>query len=801
MTVTPTMVATLGTAYWYGGQVSGAPAAMALSNGTLSNWSTGQTYAATGLVPGPTDNVIFSAAGATQQGNVVLGANMTVNSLTFNDTNTVTIGSDGNTLTLMGTGSGVNSAISANQNATINANLALGAAQTWTVASGKTLTIGGAVSGAFGLTTAGGGTLAVANGGTTSSLTNTAITNDATLVFNPSSAGISVSSSISGPGSLYQVGSGATTLSGALSYTGSTIVSQGMLVLAGNSLSSPDLSIVSGGTLQINSPSSAGGGVGVETSITGGGVYQKTGPGLWDMVGVGTNKSVSLSQGALIDVEGGELRLGWDLSAWCSWANNMAGLNVASGAIFDLWDSNTINVDALTGAGTVQAGEGSMMPTLVVGVAGGSGTFSGTIKNNGGTACLIKAGTGVQTLSGINTYSGPTAVNGGTLQIGNGGSGENLASPTVAVSNNATLAFSHSDTLTYSGAISGSGQVTEQGGGMLILSGSNTYSGPTTVTGGTLEIGNGGTGEYLTSPSITMSSNATVEFNHADTYPGGYSGTISGSGQFVKAGSGSLTLNGANSYTGATTISAGTLVLGGSDLPMTTALTVATGGALDMGGNSQAIGSLSGAAGAIIMNNLVHPSHTYTSSLTVSPTSGTTTFAGNIVELDTVEFPRQRGVDDVRQRRIGPHRGEHVFRRDDDRRRRAGDRRRQRLARQRVGVDQRRRAVGFGERRGHSRIARGLVAGRFGRCCLERRGVGPGDDRRLRERNGKHGDARRRLPHCRKAVGEAPSAELPRPCRSRVRSPCLLLPSGCSVGRGDGARRHSRFGGRVRRNG
>ncbi len=128
VTVTPVTTTPLGTAYWYGGQVTGALAVMDLSSGTLSNWSTGQTYTATGLVPGPTANVIFSTtAGATQQSNVVLGANMTFNSLTFNDVSPVTIGNDGNTLTLLGTGSGASSAVSVNQNATINANLVLGA--------------------------------------------------------------------------------------------------------------------------------------------------------------------------------------------------------------------------------------------------------------------------------------------------------------------------------------------------------------------------------------------------------------------------------------------------------------------------------------------------------------------------------------------------------------------------------------------------------------------------------------------------------------------------------------------------
>ena len=281
------------------------------------------------------------------------------------------------------------------------------------------------------------------------------------------------------------------------------------------------------------------------------------------------------------------------------------------------------------------AGYGS--PILIVGNGDANGAFSGAIQNTTGALALTKTGAGTQVLSGSNTYSGPTTISGGTLQIGNGTSGEHLASASVAVNNNATLAFSHSDTLTYSGAISGSGQATEQGGGMLILSGSNSYSGGTTVNASTLQIGNGTSGEYFASPSIALSGNATLEFNHADAYPGGYGGAISGSGQFVKAGSGSLTLNGEGTYTGETTISAGTLVLGGADvgynLPATTALSIAAGAALDLGGNKQPVGSLSGPAGAIILNNLSPvKSHTYTATLTVSPTSGATTFAGNIVD-------------------------------------------------------------------------------------------------------------------------------------------------------------------------
>ena len=235
------------------------------------------------------------------------------------------------------------------------------------------------------------------------------------------------------------------------------------------------------------------------------------------------------------------------------------------------------------------------------------------------------SGAGVQVLAGSNTYSGGTTISGGTLQIGNGTSGEYLASPTV--SNNGALVFEHADTLNYAGAISGSGQLTEQGGGMLVLSGSNTYTGGTTVNAGTLQVGNGTTGEYLAGASITLSNNATLAFNHND--PLSYSGAISGSGQLIKLGTGNLDLVGSGTYSGPTTISAGTLELdgNGNNLPAATALTIAASGVLDLAGNPLTVGSLSGSAGAVVTNRYAN----YPSTLTVAPSSGSTTFAGNII--------------------------------------------------------------------------------------------------------------------------------------------------------------------------
>ena len=86
--------------------------------------------------------------------------------------------------------------------------------------------------------------------------------------------------------------------------------------------------------------------------------------------------------------------------------------------------------------------------------------------------------------------------------------------------------------------------------------GSNSYTG-TTITAGTLQIGNGGSGQSLASPAVSNSS--VVVFNHADglTYSGVISGTV------VKTGSGTLSLTGSNAYTGSTTVSQGKLVMAG----------------------------------------------------------------------------------------------------------------------------------------------------------------------------------------------------------------------------------------------
>ncbi len=108
---------------------------------------------------------------------------------------------------------------------------------------------------------------------------------------------------------------------------------------------------------------------------------------------------------------------------------------------------------------------------------------------------------------------------------------------------------------------SGNGGLTKIGAGTLTLSSTNTYLGGTTISGGTLQLGNGGaTGSIVDTSSIGLSNNASLIFDVSS--PQTYSQIISGAGSVTQEGSGTTTLTGTNTYTGDTTVSGGTLQLG-----------------------------------------------------------------------------------------------------------------------------------------------------------------------------------------------------------------------------------------------
>ena len=251
--------------------------------------------------------------------------------------------------------------------------------------------------------------------------------------------------------------------------------------------------------------------------------------------------------------------------------------------------NTTFDISALTGAGTnirSLSGSGTVaLGTKTLTLTNANDTFSGVI---GGAGALALSG-GTQILTGTNTYGGGTTISAGTLQLGAGGTTGSILGPIV---DNGTLAISRSNAVTLSGDISGSGTLAQIGTGTTTLTGTNTYSGGTTISAGTLQIGaSGATGSVVGN----VLNNGTLTFNRAGTLT--LDGLISGTGAVNQIGSGVTVLTGGNTYTGPTTISAGTLIVDGNQSGATGLTTVANGGTL--GGNGVIGGSVTIADGIL----------------------------------------------------------------------------------------------------------------------------------------------------------------------------------------------------------
>ncbi len=263
---------------------------------------------------------------------------------------------------------------------------------------------------------------------------------------------------------------------------------------------------------------------------------------------------------------------------------NASNTEIFAGATFDLAGFSQFMNGRMTGSGNID-NTGAAAVSLTIDVsAGQSGTLSGLITDTGGNLSLAKTGNGALTLTGVNSYAGTTSIFGGTLEIAGPGTGNPLS--TGAVINNAHLLFSKTASSTVGNVISGSGDVTKINGVTLTLTGDNTYSGGTTIEAGTLRIGNGGTTGTAGTGAIV--NNAFLEFNRSDAFT--VSNLISGSGELSVNGSGQMTLSAANTYTGATSILAGTLKAGAANIIAASSDLIVVGGAggtFDLAGFSQ----------------------------------------------------------------------------------------------------------------------------------------------------------------------------------------------------------------------
>lgn len=170
------------------------------------------------------------------------------------------------------------------------------------------------------------------------------------------------------------------------------------------------------------------------TQITGDGTFVKTGPGIL-ITGNATDQYAHWNMsGGLIDVREGEFRAYYQNQDF-AWTNNYASLQVAEGAFVSMVGGNHISVDALRGAGTVENINNWGTGIFTVGRNGGSGVFTGILRDNGGPLALRKQGGGTQTLAGPNNYSGATTVEAGVLLV----NGSLSAASAVAVEAGATL--------------------------------------------------------------------------------------------------------------------------------------------------------------------------------------------------------------------------------------------------------------------------------------------------------------------------------------------------------------------------
>jgi autotransporter-associated beta strand protein len=466
-------------------------------------------------------------------------------------------------------------------------------------------------------------------------------------------------------------GSGMQTLSGpGIQYSGSTSVTGGTLALvnlsnynAYNAVSTGNgqtnqngtgINLQNNATLLWNLASGANVHVNQESSgktlnLTGTGTWRVTGAGTVQVGGQNSPVNINFAAGSLIDIE--DTTYFRNEYGQGNWNNNQASMFVGPSATVDLWDSSFgVTVDALNGNGTVthtsfDAAAGVAEP-FTVGSAGGSGTFSGTITNAGGSHLLkfVKMGSGIETLTGANTYNGSTSINGGTLQLGDGLGDDGSIGNTSSVSNNASLVYNINGFQTASYPISGTGSLAMIGAGTVVLAASNGYGGGTYLGGaggqlqlnsnnalgaatGALTINSGQlnlngfnaavAGLSGAGGSITTSSPATLSL--APTASALYSGSVGGATALTLNSPGVVqTIAGGATYTGATNVTAGTLAItGGSGLSTSPAVSVASGAALDV---SQLSGGLSITSGTLNAGRTSSPAVDINGSVTLNNT-------------------------------------------------------------------------------------------------------------------------------------------------------------------------------------
>jgi len=470
---------------------------------------------------------------------------------------------------------------------------------------------------------------------------------------------LSINGSVTG-GGLTKSGAGTLVLAGSNSYSGSTTVTAGSLRLQGGA-AIPDagaliLSNSAGVAVSIQNSETigslqggglSGGAVSLAANATltvaetGNQTFAGTisGAGNFTKSGAGTlTLSNTMNATGAILISGGTLATGAAdiFSSSASIIANSATLKLGGNQTLSGFSGNSSGLDLSSYALTIT-----------------SGTIGGLIAGTNGT--LIKNGaSGFSIFSTANTFSGQTILNAGSITVLN--TGRHFGNSTVTINNgtltigsslptttnisnlvvvsgtiqsggNASNALTSNGSITVqSGTISlpilGAATLSKQSAGVFVLSGNNTYSGGTTVSAGTLRLSGNGTlgsgaisisgGELdLGAKSLTNTISAftggvlsngtlTADGGNFNVSAGTITAVLAGSNGLVKSASGTVVLSAANNYSGATTVSAGTLRLSGNGTLGTGAISI-SGGELDLGAKSLS-NTISGLTGGVLSN-------------------------------------------------------------------------------------------------------------------------------------------------------------------------------------------------------
>ena len=402
-----------------------------------------------------------------------------------------------------------------------------------------------------------GGSLVIGSGTETLTGTNvftgpTSIGVGATLVLGDGGTTGTVAGDIHDNGLVQFNYGGPVTAPNAFSGTGSAELVAGTLVVT-------NVSVI-GGTVTIDDGTTMQWGAGAPGILAGGAGVVDNGSLLMDFGAGGVSTSIAISGSGNVELQSGAFNSSAVNTYTGPTTIDAAGFfrlvgagsisdssNVAVDGRFDISGANPpgTSITTLSGSGLVALGANTLTLTDA------SGTFSGVLADGGafgGTGGALTIAGGAETLTGTNIFTGPTTINtGAALSLGAGGAGGSVASNIV---DNGTLNINHSNTLVFLQSISGTGALNQIGTGLTVLDAVNPLTGLTTVSNGTLMVGDAGHpgatlgGNVLVAPHGTLMGHGAIAgsvTNNGVVAPGGTIGTLT-VGSFTQGPGGTLAI-------------------------------------------------------------------------------------------------------------------------------------------------------------------------------------------------------------------------------------------------------------------